>query len=138
MICTLEEADIRIFLHVKVPSTSCCERNVIVAFDTDIVVIAMYLFDHFRADGLLEPFILTKDYAIHIHSLLPGFSTSEQTMIPLMYALSGCDTNGFMFGKGKLLFLRQYNTATELGRLCTEMEIGMDIEVINETIHIAT
>ena len=36
------------------------------------------------------------------------------------------------------MFFRQYNTATELGRLRTEMEIGMDEEVINETIHIAT
>ena len=43
-----------------------------------------------------------------------------------------------MFGKWKLLFLRQYIVATELGRLCTEMEIGMDKEVINEIIHIAT
>ena len=50
--CTHEEADCRILLHVKVASTSCCERVVIVAFDTYIVVIAMYLFDHFRVDGL--------------------------------------------------------------------------------------
>ena len=116
---THEEADSRIFLHVKVASTTCCERVVVVASDTDIVVIATYLFDNFRLDGLLELFIQTKDYVIPIHSLVTGFSTCERAMMPLMHALSGCDTNGFMFGKGKVLFykaVQQTNTATDLGR----------------------
>ena len=86
---THEEADTRIFLHVKVASTTCCERVVVVASDTDIVVIATYLFDNFRLDGLLELFIQTKDYVIPIHSLVTGVSTYERAMMPLMHALKG-------------------------------------------------
>jgi hypothetical protein len=116
---THEVADSRLFQHVKVALTTCCERVVVIASDTDIVVIATYLFDNFRLDGLLELFIQTKDYVIPIHSLVAGFSTCERAMMSLMHALSVCDTNGFMFGKGKVLFykaVQQTNTATDLGR----------------------
>ena len=49
-----------------------------------------------------------------------------------------------MFEKERFCFTRLYkavqqtNTATDLGRLCTEMENGIDEALINETIHIVT
>ena len=49
---------------IDLASCHCC-------FDTDSVVIVMYVLAHFRQDGILELFILTKDQAKPIHSLLP-------------------------------------------------------------------
>ena len=89
----------------------------------------------------MDLFIQTKDYVILIFSLVSGVSICERAMMPLKHALSGCDTNGLMFGKGKVLFykaVQQTNTAADLGRLCTEMENGIDEALINETIYIAT
>ena len=101
---THEEADTRIFLHVKVASTTCCER-VVVLLPIQILLSQPHIC--FRLDGLLDLFIQTKDYVIPIFSLVTGVSTCERAMMPLKHALSGCDTNGFMFGKGKVLQLIQ-------------------------------
>ena len=58
-------------------------------------------------------------------------------MMPLMLTFGGCDTNGFKFGKGKLLFLRLYTKPT------LQLNSGVHVQIIrvvliDETIHNVT
>lgn len=138
---THEEADTRIFLHTKAAITSGCEKVIVCASDTDIVVIAMYMFQRLSEDGLHELYIKTKDYAIPIHELVHHFSQTEREMLPLMHALSGCDTNGYMFGKGKRMFMKavqETGKGTELARLCNDTRSNVTDYLISDTIDTAT
>ena len=61
--------------------------------------------------------------------------------MPLVHALRSYDTDGFIFGKGYVLFykaVQQTNATTDLRRLWTEMENGIIEVLIDKTIHIAT
>lgn len=95
---THEEADTRVFLHTLVAVKTGCGRVIICASDTDIVEIAIYLFKQLRESGLQELYVKTKDYFIPIHELVRGFSENERDMLPIFHALSGCDTNGYVYG----------------------------------------
>ena len=70
---------------------------IICASDTDIVVMALFHFKQLREDELQDLYIQSKGYYIPIHELVHGFSENERDMLPLLYAVSGCDTNGFLF-----------------------------------------
>ena len=96
---THKEADTRVFLHVLSAIKNGCKRIIIRASDTDIVVIALYLFEQLASEGLQELFIKSKDYYIPVHEV--------ETRKPLLHALSGCDTTSFLFDKGKRAFMNE-------------------------------
>ena len=71
-----------------------------------IVVMALFHFKQLREDGLQDLHVQSKGYYIHIHKLMHGISENEKDMLPLLHAVSGCDTNGFLFGIGKQAFMK--------------------------------
>ena len=96
---THEKADARVFLYMAVAVRSGSERVIICASATAIVVMAFFHLKQLREDGLQELFIQSKDRYIPIHELVHEFSENERDMLPLLHAISSCDTNGFVFGK---------------------------------------
>ena len=66
---THKEADTRVFLHVLSAIKNGCKRIIIRASDTDIVVIALYLFEQLASERLEELFIKSKDYYIPVHEV---------------------------------------------------------------------
>ena len=62
---------------------------------------ALFHFKQLREDGLQEVFIQSKDNYSPIHELVHGFSENERDMLHLLHAISGCDTNGFVFEEGE-------------------------------------
>jgi hypothetical protein len=120
---THEEADTRVFLHTAACVHRGCTRVVIIASDTDIAVIAVYLFQRLADAGLAELYIKTKDYYIPIHDVVRSFSIHETQMLPLLHALSGCDTTSFFFGKGKRSFIKAASKRpADLADVCTKLE----------------
>ena len=80
-----------------------CVSVIIYASDTDIVVMALFHFKQLRKDGHQELLIQSKDHYIPVHELVHEISETKRKMRPLLHAISGCDTNGFVFGKGKFV-----------------------------------
>ena len=120
-----EEADTRVFLHTFSAVQNCCKRIIIRASDTDIVVISLYLFEQLATEGLEELFIKSKDYYIPVHEVEKVFSDYEKAMLPLLHALSGCDTTSFLYIKGKRAFINAItamNVAPDLASVCKELE----------------
>ena len=82
------------------------EWLIICALDTDIIVMTLFHFKQLREDGLQDLYIQTKGYYTHFHELAHSFSENERDMLPLLHAASGCDTNRFLFGKGKQALMK--------------------------------
>lgn len=140
---THEEADTRVFLHVLSAIQNGCKRIIIRASDTDIVVIALYLFEQLATEGLEELFIKSKDYFIPVHDVEKVFSDQEKAMLPLLHAFSGCDTTSFVFGKGKRAFINAVeatNVATDMASVCKELEVSENIpaDIISRSVDLAT
>ena len=93
-------------LHALSAIRNGCKRIIIRASDTDIVVISLYLFEHFAIEGLEELFIQSKVYFIPIPDVEKVLSQNENTMLLLLHALSGCDTTSFIFYGEQGLFKR--------------------------------
>ena len=66
---THEEADTRLLLRVLSAIRNDCKIIIIRASDTDIMVIALYLFEQLATEGLEELFIKSKDYFIPVHDV---------------------------------------------------------------------
>ena len=140
---THKEADTRVCLHVLSAIKNGCKRIIIRASDTDIVVIALYLFEQLASEGLEELFIKSKDYYIPVHEVEKVFADNEKAMLPLLHALSGCDTTSFLFGKGKRAFMNavaEMNVATDMASVCKGLEASETIseDVISRTVDLAT
>ncbi|MES9880282.1 MAG: hypothetical protein ABW185_05305 [Sedimenticola sp.] len=139
---THEEADTRVFLHARLAAKLGCTRIVIRASDTDIVVIGLYLCNRLRELGVHELFIQTADYFIPVHDIANELSQSETNMLPFVHAISGCDTNGYIYGKGKRAFIKaiEPDTATEIASISTHLEtaVHIDRQTIDNAIAIAT
>ncbi len=138
---TQEEADTRVFLHTIVAVKAGCKRIIIHASDTDIVVIGLYMYRHLCEIGLSELFVRFKAGFIPIHVLAGHLTENEQDMLPLVHALSGCDTNGFVYGKGKRMFMKavvETEKASELASLCNSMKDTIAEETVSKTCSVAT
>ena len=71
---THEEADTRLLLRALSAIRNGCKIIIIRASDTDIMVIALYLFEQLATEGLEELFIKSKDYFIPVHDVEKVFS----------------------------------------------------------------
>ena len=99
--CNLEEADDRIFFHVR----KIC--SVPIAFpDTDILVCSLY---HYHK---LMPFDLNDFWAISEINLVNLFGCDVVDILPAVHALTGCDTTSKVGTKSKAL-----KTAISCGNL---------------------
>ena len=120
---TQEEADTRLFMSIAACIHVGCSRVVIKASDTDIVVISVYVYDYLAARGLKELYMQTKDYFIPIHQIIEVIDADEAKMLPLVHALSGCDTTSFFCGKSKKTFYAAtYIHKADLARICSQLE----------------
>ena len=98
--CNQEEADIRMFLHVKHATSNAVIKTV----DTEVVIFAIFCFKLLKINKLWIEFGVagnTRYISIHVAvSSLP----QSQTMcasLPFFHAFTGCDTVSSFFGIGK-------------------------------------
>ena len=103
--CNHEEADTRIFVHVKELVLRGHKVILIDTVDTDVVVIAISCFNDLSLFGLEELWIefgfgLNKKW-IPIHDLVSVLG-SKTTGILFSYAFTGCDAVSAFGGKGKV------------------------------------
>ena len=113
--CTHEEADSRIFLHVK-NAIDCGHQKLLVrTVDTDVVVLAISLFFELQATELWVAFGVGKHFRyIPIHDIANQLGADKTLALPLFHALTGCDTTSFFAGKGKKSMWQTWQVYPEL------------------------
>lgn len=96
-----EEADTRLFLHAMSCSRAGYKRISIRTVDTDVVVLAITLFDKLSLDELWIAFGCGRNFRhIPVHEI--GRSLGEKKHgLTTFHALTGCDQTSFFAGQGK-------------------------------------
>ena len=100
--CLHEEADTRLLLHaadaVKAGHRKLCVHTV----DTDVVVIAIAMFNQINADELWLAFGTGLNFRyIPIHEVVNGMDPRNCAVLPVFHAFTGCDTVSSFGGRGK-------------------------------------
>ncbi len=136
-----EEADTRMFAHIAYSVQILHhKRAVVVATDTDVIMMCMYYITHM--DGLQELWVKTMDIFLPVHAItevLAGkydVAASDLTSLLLStYILTGCDTVSYLYRRGKR---RAYTTAikhlTDLLPLCRYGDPEESLDVQEEVI----
>ena len=100
--CEHEEADTRILLHAKDAVINGYPKIIIRTVDTDVVVLAIAMFDTIGAKELWIRFGTGKSYrSIPIHSLCSYIDKQKAKSLPFFHAFTGCDQTSSFAGKGK-------------------------------------
>ena len=100
--CDHEEADTRIFLHVQDASKEGNRRVLVRTVDTDVVVLAVSLFNTLDIDKLWVAYGVGKHFKyIAAHEVAASLGPKIASCLPIFHALTGCDTVSFFHGKGK-------------------------------------
>ena len=119
--CTHEEFDTRVMLHAANAASQGYKRILIIANDTDVVVLAVSFFNEIGAEKLWVTFGKGKKIRyISIHDVCNAMSPEKTRALPGFHALTGCDNASFFSGTGAYL---KWATRPELTTaLCHLME----------------
>ena len=136
-----EEADTRMFAHIAYSVQILHhKRAVVVATDTDVIMMCMYYITHM--DGLQEMWVKTLDIFLPVHAITEALAgkydvaASDLTSFLLStYIPTRCDTVSYLYRRGKR---RAYTTAikhlTDLLPLCRYGDPEESLDVQEEVI----
>ena len=100
--CNHEEADTRMFLHLKDLSEKGHRKITLKTVDTDVVVIALSQFHKLEIEELWIEFGTgTNLHWLPIHEYANNLGESTCQAMPVWFAFTGCDTVSSFFGRGK-------------------------------------
>ena len=113
--CNLEEFDTRVMLHAANAVSHGYKRMLIIANDTDIIVIGISFFSDIGADKRWISFgIGNKLRNISIHDICSTMSSTKAKAPPAFHALTGTDNTSFFSGTGKKSAYAKWSTRPEL------------------------
>ena len=117
--CTHEEADTRLFVHLKhAIQTDSISSASIHANDSDIIILAIAFFHELCSIGLNELWVsFGKGRAtvwLPIHDYAAKLGTSKSKSLLFFHALSGCDTVSAFRNKGKKSFYQTWEVMQEI------------------------
>ncbi len=100
--CNHEEYDTRVMLHAANAVTQGYKRILIIANDTDVVVLGISLFTEIGAEKLWVSFGMGKKLRyISIHDICSTMSPAKAHALPAFHAMTGSDNTSFFSGTGK-------------------------------------
>jgi hypothetical protein len=100
--CTHEEADTRIMLHVYIASQCGYRKVMIRTVDADVVVLAVSKMQDIDVDELWIAFGTSKHFRyLATHDIAAQLGPQKAKALPMLHALTGCDTISFFSGKSK-------------------------------------
>ena len=100
--CNHEEADSRMFLHVK-HAKGCGHQNILVkSVDSDIIVIAILVYHQLNIDKFWVEYGVGKHRRfVPIHEYAVAIGEDKCSALSFWYAFTGCDTVSAFAGRGK-------------------------------------
>ena len=100
--CSHEEADTRLFVHVADAVRKGFQKVMVRTVDTDVVVLAIAMFNQIGADELWLAFGTRSNFRyIPVHDVVAGMDPRICATLPVFHALTGCDTVSAFSGRGK-------------------------------------
>lgn len=100
--CSHEEADTRLFLHALDAVRKGCRKLCIRTVDTDVVVLAISLFNQLGAEELWLAFGTSSSFRyIPIHEVVHEMDPRTCMALPVFHSFTGCDTVSAFAGRGK-------------------------------------
>ena len=117
--CNHEEADTRIVGHVLHALQQGLTTVQVRAVDTDVVVVLTgvlhkLLLSQPKAD-IWVAFGVGKNYRLYsINALSTSLGTKRSQALPMLHAISGCDTTSAFWGKGKKSFWQAWMAFEEV------------------------
>ena len=101
--CSQEEADTRMLLHALDCSKVGLKKVMIKTVDTDVLVIAVTLFQKIGAEELWLEFGTGKHTRyISVHDIERALGPVKAECLTVLHTLTGCDQTSFFAGKGKI------------------------------------
>ena len=100
--CNHEEADTRLFVHAADASNQRKKRVMICTVDTDVVVIALAMFDRLDLDELWISYGVGKHLRyLPIHTMHANLGPEKSKAILMFHPMTGCDQVSFLAGRSK-------------------------------------
>ncbi len=113
--CNHEEFDTRVLLHAANASSQGYNRILIIANDTDVIVLAISFFTEIAAEKLWVTFGIGKKLRyVPIHDICHAMSPTKAYALPAFHALTGCDNTSFFSGTGKKSAYAKWCTRPDL------------------------
>ena len=117
--CHQEEADTRIFTHLKhAIEVDMINSACVLANDSDIIVLSIAFFAELKTLGLNKLWvsfgIAKKRRWLPIHDLAASLGPKESKSLLYFHAFSGCDTVSGFRGKGKKSFFNTWKIFPEV------------------------
>ncbi len=135
--CNHEEFDTRVILHAANASSQGHKRILVIANDTDVIVLGISFFSMISAEKLWVTFGMGKSFRyISVHEVCRTMSPEKAQALPAFHALTGSDNTSFFSGTGKKSAYGKWRACPELtNALCNLMErpvtlCSRDISVI--------
>jgi hypothetical protein len=136
--CTHEEADTRIFVHLKnAIQEDNIESATVLSNDTDISVIAAATFNRLCKEGLQQIWVACglpkKRRWIPIHELVAALGPSKSKVLAFFHAVTGCDNVSGIRGKGKTLCWQTWCTfseATDVFAQLSSPQASLDVDLL--------
>ena len=122
--CNHKEFDTRVMLHAAYAVSHGYKRILIIANDTDIIVLGISFFSDIGADKLwFSSGITNKLRNIAIHDICSTMSSAKAKALPAFHALTGSDNTSFFSGTGKKSAYAKWSTRPErTTTLCHQMD----------------
>ena len=111
--CNHEEADTRIMYHCTLEG----KPTVVIASDTDILVLLIYAFA-FRLPAHDWYLQIKKDQFVNVSKLHDFTGNAVALILPAMFVITGCDTVSYFFRKSKKVVFE---------RLLKEQDLAIDL-----------
>ena len=100
--CTHEEADTRVFVHCLDSVREGTKKLLIRTVDTDVVVMAISVFQRLSASEIWIAFGSSKAFRhIEVHKIAAVLGPEKSLALPAFHALTGCDQASSFCSKGK-------------------------------------
>lgn len=133
--CSHEEDDTRTLLH----AVDCCKvghkKIMIRTVDTDVLVIAVTLFERLGADELWLEFGggRYKRY-ISVHDIVGALGPDKAESLTAFHAFTGCDQTSFFAGKGKVTAWETLKVFSEITKVFRSLSKTPKAETILEVL----
>lgn len=101
------------------------------ANDTDVLVLLVRRYARFPDNTFFVP---SSGEAISVKNIYVSLGPLKSLALPGFHAISGCDTTGSLFGKGKLLYWKSFGSASE-EELTTLQKLGTSEVVPDDVFH---
>ena len=113
--CNHEEADTRMFLHIKDGlDRQGLHRVLIYTVDTDVVVLAISAVAKLNNLNLSIAFDTGTHFRyLNVNNPANSISHDKANVSPMFHAITGCDTISFFAGKGKISAMDTWSVYTD-------------------------